>query len=110
MATVKNRGFKTIELSEKTYNFLNKLSFAKKQVPQGKHTDTHFHRFFSAYLVKNMEALRTDDGDIKMPKFGLVIVYPKINHTWINSDGTTNDCYVSDLSPAHGQHFIYNSK
>lgn len=109
MKSSNNKGFKTIELSEKVYNFLNKLSFAKKQIKKGEHTDTHFHRFFSAYLVKNMEALRTDYGDIKMPKYGLVLVYPKVNHTWINSKGNTNDCYVSDLSPAHGKHLTFNS-
>ena len=109
MKLVKNKGFKTIELSQNTYNSLNRLSFAKKQVPKGKHTDTHYHRFFSAYLVKNMEALRTDQGDIKMPQYGLILVYPKVNHTWVNSKGRTNDCYVSDLSPAHGEHLIYNS-
>jgi len=109
MKSIKNRGFKTIELSERVYNILNKISFAKKQVKKGEHTDTHYHKFFSAYLVKNMESLRTDDGDITMPKFGLVLVYPKVNHTWINSKGSTDDCYVSDLSPAHGEHLIYNS-
>lgn len=109
MKSVKNRGFKTMKLSEKMYTFLNKVSFAKKQIKKGEYTDTHFHKFFSAYLVKNMEALRTDKGDIKMPKFGLVLVYPKVNHTWVNSSGNTDDCYVSDLSPAHGEHFTYNS-
>lgn len=106
---MKSKGFKVIKLSEKVYNFLNRLSFAKKQVPKGSHTDTHFHRFFSAYLVKNMEALRIDSEDVNMPKYGLVLVYPKVNHTWVNSDGKTNDCYVSDLSPIHGEHFIHKS-
>lgn len=109
MKSVKNRGFKTIKLSKKMYAILNKVSFAKKQIQKGEHTDTHFHKFFSAYLVKNMEALRTDEGDIKMPKYGIVLVYPKVNHTWVNSNGNTDDCYVSDLSPAHGEHFTYNS-
>lgn len=102
------KGFKTIKLSEKMYNFLNRLSFAKKQVPKGKYTDTHYHKFFSAYLVKNMEALRTDNGDINMPQYALVLVYPFVNHTWVNSNGSTDDCYVSDLSPAHGEHFTYS--
>jgi len=107
MKILKNKGFKIIELTEKKYKFLSKISFAKQRVKIGEYTDTHKHRFFSAYLVKNMEALKTDMGKIKMPKYGLVIVYPKYNHTWINSNGYTNDCYVSDLSPAHGEHFVY---
>ncbi|MCB1532864.1 MAG: hypothetical protein KDJ35_08340 [Alphaproteobacteria bacterium] len=97
----------TIPLSERTYTILDKISFAKKQVPQGAHTDTHAHRFFSAYLVKNMEALKLDHSMIPMPRFGLVIVLPFVNHTWLNIKGNSNDCYVSDLSPAHGEHLIY---
>ena len=106
---MKNRGYKLIALSEKVFNLLNKLSFAKKRVPKGSYTDTHFHALFSAYLVENMEYLLIEKEKIKMPKFGLVIVYPKINHTWSNASGNTDNCYVSDLSPAHGEHVVYES-
>ena len=101
------KGFITIPLSEKTYNFLSKISFAKTRVPKGANTDTHKHRFFSAYLVKNMDSLWTDRNEIKMPERALVIVLPFVNHTWSNKVGTTDDCYVSDLSPAHGKHLLY---
>ena len=103
----KKKGFTTIPLSEKTYNFLSKISFAKTRVPKGSHTDTHKHRFFSAYLVKNMESLWTDKGVNNMPNRALVIVLPFVNHTWSNKLGKTEDCFVSDLSPAHGKHLLY---
>lgn len=101
------KGFITIPLSEKTYNFFSKISFAKTRVHKGSHSDTHKHRFFSAYLVKNMEALWTDKGEIKMPDRALVIVLPFFNHTWSNKFGATEDCFVSDLSPSHGKHLLY---
>jgi hypothetical protein len=101
------KGFITIPLSEKTYNFLSKISFAKTRVPKGAKTDTHKHRFFSAYLVKNMDSLWTEKGIINMPERALVIVLPFVNHTWSNKVGTTDDCYVSDLSPVHGKHMLY---
>lgn len=101
------KGFIAITLSEKMFNILNKISFAKTRVPKGAHTDTHKHRFFSAYLIKNMEALWTDKQNITMPARGLVIVLPFVNHTWSNKGGATEDCYVSDLSPAHGTHLLY---
>ena len=102
------KGFITIRLSEKMYNFFSKISFAKARVPKGTHTDTHKHRFFSAYLVKNMEALLTNKAEIKMPKFAVVLVFPFVYHTWSNLKGFTEECFVSDLSPAHGEHLIYN--
>ena len=104
------KGFITIRLSEKMYNFFSKISFAKSRVPKGTHTDTHKHRFFSAYLVKNMDALLTDKREIKMPKFAVVLVLPFVNHTWSNIKGFTEDCFVSDLSPSHGEHIIYQNK
>ena len=108
MATKKNkRGFITIPLSEKAYRFLNKISFAKTRVPKGSYTDTHFHRFFSMYLVQNMHCIKTDRGELVMPKRALVIVLPFVNHTWSNVSGNSEECFVSDLSPAHGKHIIY---
>ena len=101
--------FLTIPLSKGVYKVLNRISFAKKQVPVGHHTDTHFHRFFSAYLVKNMEGLRTEDTVTEMPKYALVLVFPRINHTWINSNGKTDNCFVSDLTPSHGEHLLFKS-
>lgn len=98
----------TIALSERVYNVLNKISFAKKTVPKGSWTDTHYHCFFSAYLTKNMEALKLDDAVIPMPEYALVVVLPFVNHTWTNEKGFTDDCAVSDLSPSHGEHVIYN--
>lgn len=106
----REKGFITIPLSERSYNFLSKLSFAKTRVPKGAHTDTHKHRFLSAYLVKNMDSLWTDRNEIKMPERALVIVLPFVNHTWSNKLGMTEDCYVSDLSPAHGKHLLYQQK
>jgi hypothetical protein len=97
----------TIKISEKVYSLLTRISFAKKRVPKGSWTDTHYHRFFSAYLIKNMEALKVDDMTIPMPKYGIVIVLPFINHTWINQTGNSEDCYVSDLSPGHKNHTIF---
>ena len=105
--STKNKGFIIIPLAEKSYNFLSKISFAKTRIPKGSHTDTHRHRFFSAYLVKNMDALWTDRSKIKMPERAVVIVLPFINHTWSNKVGTTEDCFVSDLSPAHGRHLLF---
>ncbi len=98
----------TIKLSKRAYEILDGLSFAKKKVPKGSWTDTHYHKFFSAYLTKNMEALKLDQGGIPMPKYALVIVLPFVNHTWTNEKGNTDDCCVSDLSPAHGEHTVYN--
>ena len=104
----KIKGFITIPLSEKTYRFFDKIAFAKTRVPKGTYTDTHFHRFFSAYLVENMDSISTDKGAVKMPERALVIVLPFINHTWSNVKGYSENCYVSDLSPAHGKHLTYN--
>lgn len=103
----KKMGFIVISLSEKAYNFFSKISFAKTQVPKGSYTDTHKHRFFSVYLIKNMEALWINKSEIRMPKQAMVIVLPFVNHTWSNKSGTAEDCFVSDLSPAHGKHLLY---
>lgn len=109
MSTEKNKkGFITIPLSERTYKFFNRISFAKTRVPKGTYTDTHHHRFFSAYLVENMHSIKTDKGLLEMPKRALVIVLPFVNHTWSNVAGQSEECYVSDLSPAHGKHMIYD--
>ncbi len=104
-----NKKIITIKLSKKSYRFLDKISFAKKKVPQGSYTDTHYHRFFSAYLTKNMEGLKLDNSVLPMPQYALTIVLPFVNHTWLNKDGHTDDCYVSDLSPSHGEHVVYES-
>ena len=98
-----------IPLSPKIYRALDMLSFAKKQVPKGCYTDTHYHRFFSAYLTKDMEGLKLDDGFLRMPRYALTIVLPFVNHTWFNIHGYTSACYVSDMSPAHGEHKVYNA-
>ena len=100
-------GIITIALPAWVHKVLDKIAFAKTRVPNGSHTDTHYHRFFSLYLVENMYSLKIDVGEIKMPRLALVIVFPFINHTWSNVFGSSPECYVSDLSPSHGKHFIY---
>lgn len=106
--TKKKKGIITIPLSMKIYRILDKISFAKTRVPKGSHTDTHFHRFFSMYLVENMNSLLTKNDEIRLPQRALVIVLPFVNHTWSNKTGLSEECFVSDLSPAHGKHFIYD--
>lgn len=103
----KLKGVITIPLSERTYRFLSRLSFAKTRVPKGAHTDTHKHRFFSAYLVKNMHELWGNSEKTRLPANALVIVLPRVDHTWSNQRGQVEDCYVSDLSPAHGRHELF---
>ena len=108
MNSERQKGIITISLPEKLYRVLNKISFAKTRVPKGAHTDTHYHRFFSLYLVEKMDSLKIETKEIKMPARALVIVLPFVNHTWSNESGQSEECYVSDLSPSHGEHLIFN--
>jgi hypothetical protein len=54
-----------------------------------------------------MDAYATDRNVVKMPERALLIVMPFVNHTWSNKLETTEECYVSDLSPAYGKHLLY---
>jgi hypothetical protein len=107
MNSRKQAGIITITLPVWVYRALDRISFAKTRVPKGTHTDTHHHRFFSLYLVENMNSLKTDGGECMMPERALVIVLPFVKHTWSNVSGSSQDCFVSDLSPSHGEHLIY---
>lgn len=101
------KGVMIIGLSERLYSFFERIAFAKKQVLNGKWTDGHRHKFFSMYLTKNMKALRLVSGDRSLPKYALTVVLPFVHHTWTNQKGFSDDCFVSDLSPAHGDHLTF---
>lgn len=101
-------GIMIVPLNRWFYNLLGKLSYRKTKIPIGKHTDKHHHVFFSFYVTDKMEALLSHNGRlIRLPEKALTIVMPFANHTWINKDGYSNDCFVFDLSPGHAQHIIY---
>lgn len=100
------KGYLIIALAPGALSFLGKIAHRKTPLPIGKKTETHKHRFFSFYIVENMESLQTPHGELALPPHALVIVMPFIMHGWSNRMGRTQDSYVYDLTPMHGPHVI----
>lgn len=100
------QGYIIVLLSASALSVLGRIAHRKTRMPFGKKTETHKHRWFSFYIVENMDSLETPRGDLRLPRRALVIVMPFIVHGWSNCAGQTQDSYVYDLTPMHRPHVI----
>lgn len=101
------KGYLILPLSERALALLGRVAHRKTQIKTGAKTETHTHRLFSFYIVENMEALQTPDGNLELPERALVVVLPKVLHGWTNQAGHTDRSYVYDLTPMHPPHVVY---
>src|SRR5690242_4670420 len=102
------KGSFILPLPHKVLRLLGQIAYRKTQLPVGKQTEKHAHKFFSFYIVDKVQALRTKKTgrDLSLPNRALVIVLPFVEHGWTNRRGRTDDAFVYDLTPFHGEHVI----
>jgi len=99
-------GYLIIPVATWVLRVLGMIAHRKTQLSIGKKTETHKHRWFSFYIVENMDSLQTPRGDLPLPPRALVIVMPFIMHGWSNRTGQAQDSHVYDLTAMHGPHVI----